>query len=327
MEPRESLTTITNAVFEDYEQFAEATQGWTFDFRQLDPGESRSRIVQVKSPEINVMRVGLSRCYAQAGASPPGVVSVGLVEQNVRGALVRGREVTPDRLQTVAAGMDFDGLSQPGFDAYIMMFREESLAEAAARAEVPDLGELLGERESQRAHPDRVQEVRSLLRGLVRAAEAGAVSSSSSIADALSELPERIVLTLAGSSPTKPLGPPSFRDRARSDAVGWIEAHLADAPSVADTCAAIGVSRRTLEYAFREHYGVSPKAYIRALRLTAVREELRRAGPRERVVDVANRFGFWHMGEFAAAYRRHFVELPSTTLKRDSAFACGLVAR
>jgi hypothetical protein len=34
--------------------------------------------------------------------------------------------------------------------------------------------------------------------------------------------------------------------------------------------------------------------------------------------DVANNWGFWYMGRFAADYRRQFGELPSVTLRRDS---------
>lgn len=36
-----------------------------------------------------------------------------------------------------------------------------------------------------------------------------------------------------------------------------------------------------------------------------------------RVTDIANDWGFWHMGQFAADYRELFGELPSQTLKRD----------
>jgi len=35
------------------------------------------------------------------------------------------------------------------------------------------------------------------------------------------------------------------------------------------------------------------------------------------VADVANRHGFWHMGQFAKDYRKTFGELPSETLKRS----------
>lgn len=33
--------------------------------------------------------------------------------------------------------------------------------------------------------------------------------------------------------------------------------------------------------------------------------------------DVANNWGFWHMGRFAADYRKFFGELPSETLQKQ----------
>jgi len=52
--------------------------------------------------------------------------------------------------------------------------------------------------------------------------------------------------------------------------------------------------------------------------MNGVRRDLQRADPSEKIADVANRWGFWHMGQFAADYRRQFGELPSETLKRPS---------
>ena len=51
-------------------------------------------------------------------------------------------------------------------------------------------------------------------------------------------------------------------------------------------------------------------------RLNAARRELRHGGPDTVVADVANHQGFWHMGQFAADYRRMFGELPRETLAR-----------
>jgi AraC family ethanolamine operon transcriptional activator len=56
-------------------------------------------------------------------------------------------------------------------------------------------------------------------------------------------------------------------------------------------------------------------AYFRAVRLNAVRQELKTAKDAATVHEVAQSWGFWHGGEFAAAYRRLFGELPSQTLK------------
>jgi len=50
------------------------------------------------------------------------------------------------------------------------------------------------------------------------------------------------------------------------------------------------------------------------VRLSGVRRDLRRAEAGVKIADVANRWGFWHLGQFAADYRRQFCELPSETL-------------
>jgi AraC family ethanolamine operon transcriptional activator len=56
-------------------------------------------------------------------------------------------------------------------------------------------------------------------------------------------------------------------------------------------------------------------AYFQASRLNAVRQELKAAPAGTATVHaIARRWGFFHTGEFAAAYRRLFGELPSQTL-------------
>jgi AraC family ethanolamine operon transcriptional activator len=100
--------------------------------------------------------------------------------------------------------------------------------------------------------------------------------------------------------------------------LAYIEDHADDAPTVTDICRASGASYRTLNYAFNQRFGVSPKQYLQAVRLNSVRKDLRRIGPRGAIIDIANRWGFWHMGQFAADYRRQFGELPSATLRHAS---------
>lgn len=55
----------------------------------------------------------------------------------------------------------------------------------------------------------------------------------------------------------------------------------------------------------------------RAFRLNGVRKILRKIDPDAIVIaDVANRWGFWHMGQFAQDYSKLVGELPSETLRR-----------
>ena len=84
---------------------------------------------------------------------------------------------------------------------------------------------------------------------------------------------------------------------------------------VTDLCKATGVSERTLEYAFKAVTGLTPVAYLVRLRLHRVRQTLLAAPPGSTTVSAeALRWGFWHFGEFARAYKDCFGELPSDTL-------------
>jgi AraC-like DNA-binding protein len=82
-----------------------------------------------------------------------------------------------------------------------------------------------------------------------------------------------------------------------------------------ELAAAVSVSTRSLHDGFRHATGTSPMAYLRELRLHAVHDELAVAEPGSiTVTEAATRWGFVHLGRFAATYRRQFAELPSDTL-------------
>lgn len=80
-----------------------------------------------------------------------------------------------------------------------------------------------------------------------------------------------------------------------------------------------GVSIRTLQEAFQQHVGISPMVYLRQVRLARAHLDLCAADPRQATVaDVAHRWGFSHLGRFAAAYRSAYGDSPATTLRRPA---------
>jgi AraC family ethanolamine operon transcriptional activator len=115
---------------------------------------------------------------------------------------------------------------------------------------------------------------------------------------------------------------PSVTDRSRSLMIGrkaraFVEdrADSDEPPTVVDICEALGVSERTLQYAFREYAGMSPVSYLRICRLNRVRAALTASDPKETTITkVAMRFGFLHLGRFSGDYKRLFGETPSETL-------------
>jgi AraC family ethanolamine operon transcriptional activator len=111
----------------------------------------------------------------------------------------------------------------------------------------------------------------------------------------------------------------SRRRQAVRVAEAYLDAHEREILSLADLCAVTDTSERTLEYAFREQLGVTPGRYLRLRRLNGARRDLLAADRGlARVTDVAMRWGFWHLGRFAADYRQLFAERPFETLSRGS---------
>lgn len=85
-------------------------------------------------------------------------------------------------------------------------------------------------------------------------------------------------------------------------------------PDIADE---VGVSVRALQAGFRTHLGTTPSEYLRALRLRHAHADLTAADPlTDTVSDIAVRWGFTHLGRFAATYRAEYGESPAVTLRR-----------
>jgi AraC-like DNA-binding protein len=79
----------------------------------------------------------------------------------------------------------------------------------------------------------------------------------------------------------------------------------------------VGLSVRGLHDGFVRHVGRPPMAHLRGVRLTRARADLLAADPSSGGVGtIASRWGFTHLGRFAAAYRTRYGESPSATLRR-----------
>jgi AraC-like DNA-binding protein len=114
---------------------------------------------------------------------------------------------------------------------------------------------------------------------------------------------------LAGASPT-----PGTRPVAQ--AVELLRGSPEHPWTLAELAAEVSLSVRSLQEGFRRSLDTTPTTYLRQLRLEKVHEELTTADPGTvSVTEVATRWGFVHLGRFAAAYRQKFAERPSETAR------------
>ena len=107
----------------------------------------------------------------------------------------------------------------------------------------------------------------------------------------------------------------------------FIHARLSEPLPLSDLCRHAGLKVRTLETGFREVTGLTPIAYIRSLRLNAVRRALHETlAPQRSISDIALDNGFWHLSQFATDYRKLFGETPMNTRRRSRAAGPPLAA-
>ena len=100
-------------------------------------------------------------------------------------------------------------------------------------------------------------------------------------------------------------------------AMEYMEAHIDEPLTVTEIARHAGVGLRSLQAAFRSCFGTTPSMWLRDKRLDRVHETLVTAVPGSTsVTRVAMEWGFVHLGEFAAYYRRRFGVNPSDTLAK-----------
>jgi AraC family transcriptional regulator, ethanolamine operon transcriptional activator len=109
----------------------------------------------------------------------------------------------------------------------------------------------------------------------------------------------------------------AIRQGGLKRAVEFLRSTESSSITIADLCAAAQVTQRTLEYAFRENFGMSPLGFLHLRRYHAARRDLLAADARTVTVgEIAQKNGFYQMGRFAVRYKALFNDSPSQTLER-----------
>jgi AraC-like DNA-binding protein len=168
-----------------------------------------------------------------------------------------------------------------------------------------------------------MQAWRRLACSLFQAAEKRRSSSGPAISATLQE--QCLLETFLGTQPNNLR--PFFQDQRETVAARhlkraeeFMRANAALPITLLDIAKAADVAPRTLQLAYKRAFGISPIRALTRERLKRVRFDLIAELGQRSVTEIAFRWGFNHLGRFAAEYRREFGECPHET--RDHARAC-----
>lgn len=289
-----------------------AAVGWDVRYAQLGAGRFHGGCVSVQTASLQVCVEYASLSLLKRGRAPRGAVT--FLVPTGGGCRIQGRPVSAGGLVVLFDGEEMDYRSA-GAAGLVSVSMERSALEGHVRAH---LGRHLGELRLQ-GRLSGLWTDAEVLKHLGHDLAARAAARPGTLRDLAftRSVEARLVRLLFGGFEKPSEAAPPCRSRALAKrAEAWLRQNLTEPPTIATLCAALHTSERTLHEAFREHLGTTPKAYAKALRLNAARQDLLQGRATTRVTDVALDWGFLHFGWFSQDYRRLFGETPSQTLHR-----------
>lgn len=308
---------------------ANSLSAWQQQYDQLSAGAFKGALEELWFEDVQVFQERTSHALRQVCRIRQEAVWCGVTLRH-DGSRIEGQEVGPDGVMVCGRGQAFELMTPDGHEIFgIVASRKALLRHADALGVALDAGRL-----DQAAWLPCGSESQSRLRHclayLLReaatpgAAGAAGPGSGAPIAERARRRAQQAALdALLDVLSARALGGDDGGEGAgfgrRRQLVRSVCAHLQrcpdEVPTVPELCAAFHVSRRTLQYAFEHVVGASPVAYLRSLRLNAVRRDIA-SGAAATVHDAAARQGFWSLSQFAGDYRRLFGERPSQTQAR-----------
>lgn len=294
-----------------------AEVGWDLGYRQVGKGQFDAWFNMNLCSQLRVVDQYCNRETLVSGSPPPNHVALLITFNRGSRGILQGKPLKLNEVTSVAPGSEATYRSPAHLRMMTMHVPVDRLREGFRAIVQTDLDHVIGETRII----DLPDESRQRLTAIGRHA-AGATEFAAREAGEVyqKELEEHFVVALvrgfAGKSEVEP-GLLSRQNRVRYvlAARDYIESHLAEPLGLETLARVTGVSPRTLEYAFREVFDVTPLRYIKTRRLDAARRRFLAAeNPQLTVTDVALDYGFHHFSYFSRDYHAQFGEYPSQTL-------------
>ncbi len=317
-EPCPSGSGLRFARTHDVDEQAALLHGWNQIYDQMSPGPFNGSILEMDLGVLQIFREVTSNSLHQIGALPRGTCAVGVPIGMKGSATFCGTACDGSQLHIFSGSSGFEFYSPEGLDIIGVVIPETRLLRALEMRETANFSpeaEAHLRTTSSRCGRQLRETALSVLSVLSQAADPDARAAM--IVLMMRDLTASVADAIAGDHQDNGIRiPQGHRWQIVRRAISFAHDDPGSPVTVEDLCAVAGVSRRALQYCFNDVLGVSPAAYLKAVRLNGARRSLKECGS---VTEAATLWGFWHFGRFAAEYSTMFGELPSATFRRFNA--------
>ena len=294
--------------FADLDELQEQLLGWDLDFLPLERGRFETRIIQRLSSDLLLSSGAFRMKVEQRGSTPKGYRTFVVPQNDDLSYNWRGKKIEGHILSLFPEDGELYSISDQRFRVHTLSFSNHLIDEVLTELRDDFICRKIRDELVWDPGSDRIERIRTLIAKIIVGPEA-AIYEENLERKLLIELLDSISI-LDNNSRT-----PTTVDNSALDAViEYIrKGDTSRSISVSDLCQIANISERTLQYRFLDRFGMTPNQYVKNYRLRQVYMNLKRNLTQQPIFKVAADHGFWHMGQFAADYRRFIGELPSET--------------
>lgn len=305
-----------NSEFTDFEFFQENALRWNLDFRKISKGDFWGSIQMLDLGSVQLTKSRLTGTIDQNGFSPPGCRTFVLFADSSQSLLWLNRKLESKELIVYREDNLWESVSYENFNMFTISIKQSHLNSIIEESNFLNLNKNL-EKDERILTLDKstLFNIRNFLNILFHKLERNtiAIHSPNLQNKVIYKLPQLLLQILDGNNASVKKNKRK-RDKAIDKVLSFINESLFNEITIPKLCSYANISIRTLEYGFQERFLISPKQYIKALKLNDVRQKLLLSPKRPVISEIANKHGFNHMGQFSADYKELFGELPSETI-------------
>jgi len=309
---------LINCHFDDFDNLCSAVVAWNLDFRQLETGKFEGRLLISGTPNMQFTRASFGRKLLQKGASPENLITFGLLAKPDVQIYWRGQYVSGKQLMIFPAGGELDCVTQQDFDVLLVSLSKNVLGMICEELQLADPDKLIAKKEVIDCDFHLLEKIRhSMLHFEQLLLQIGATQLPLLLTEIELAMARELLVLIATDKCSHSKPTQSRRALALSRALTYMEECPLRDINLVEMSKHTQVSQRTLEYAFKERYQITPKSFMLASRLNMVKKLLLKADATDsKVYELAEQAGYRHMSQFSTDYRKLFAELPSETLAR-----------
>jgi len=310
---------ITSGIYSDIEEYVQSLYGWDIEFTQLKRGSGPLSRRTIGNNEFNFMRFRQTMCGEVTGlAVEPGLTF--FLGENIADELVMmHNKVSTDTLLCIPQNHEIYTVTPDGYVGYTFNI-SFSLLERVAKSIYPDICSIRYP-ESREMYQLSSQYSEFIRYGFRFLSNIAAHHGENSMLCGLetSDVVENLIVpllisVLKGNVDSKLINTSVKRENKLGELITLINGNLDVSLTMSDLSGEVGLTHRRIQYIFRDNIGISPQTFIKAQRLNAVRRNLSSAAiMRGDVKEIAGKFSFWNMSQFAKDYKDLFGYSPRKT--------------